>query len=55
MIKPIDAYDWPDSHHKIIDGYDERIPALTIENLEFLAERYNELVDAINKLKEQDK
>jgi uncharacterized protein YbdZ (MbtH family) len=41
---PITKWDWPDTVH-IPDGYDMTLaPAATTSNLQFLADKYNELL-----------
>ncbi len=50
MIKPIEAWDLPDTT-MVPDGYDMRnVPAPTWENLEYIIERHNELVGVVNDM-----
>ena len=50
MIEPINQFSWPNTV-SVPDGwYMTEVPSVTQENLEYLAERFNELAEAINKL-----
>lgn len=57
MFKEITNWDWPKTR-QVRDGYDwTDEPELAIENFEFLADKYNEIAEFLNKqfnLKEAD-
>ncbi len=49
----IDNYDFPDTI-RIPDGWDsQKVPDLTRRNMEFLAKKYNELIEYLNKKEEK--
>ena len=47
-ISKIDEWDWPSRHMQRVGWEEEPVPELTIENIQFLAHKINELIDAIN-------
>jgi len=48
-IEKIDSWDWPDTV-SLFDGIEQkRQPEVTRKNLDYLANKLNEVIDAINK------
>ena len=47
MIKKITRYDWPDTIGVPDGSYITQVPDITRENLEFLAAKFNSLLDCM--------